>query len=67
MIAPLTKADLLYPLTLYFQGEPAQEIQRFHVESATDCMQRLGMEFSDDYSEILNSAYLKTLRREMGF
>ena len=67
VIVPLTKADPLYPLTLYFQGEPSQEIQRFHAESATDCMQRLGMEFSGDYPAILNSAYLKTLRREMGF
>lgn len=66
VILPLKPDSPLYPLALYFQGEPAQEIQRFHVESAMECMQRLGVEFSGDYPEMLGRAYCATLRSTMG-
>jgi len=66
VILPLTKNDPLYPLTLYFQGEPADEIQRFHAEAAGECMQRLGLEFSNDYAGMLEHAYRRTLQAQMG-
>ena len=67
VILPLKSGDPLYPLALYFQGEPMEEIQRFRADEATKCKQRLGVEFSGDYSGMLSHAYDKTLRKEMGF
>lgn len=65
VILPLTKNDPLYPLALYFQGQPVHEIQRFKAEAATDCLQQLGIKFSTDYQAMLSRSYRKTLRETM--
>lgn len=66
VIAPLREGDPLYPLTLYFQGGPTEEIQHFDTRQAQARLARLGVRFPEDYQELLRNALDRTLRAAMG-
>ncbi|MBK5967598.1 MULTISPECIES: amino acid adenylation domain-containing SDR family oxidoreductase [Thiorhodovibrio] len=66
VIAPLRETDPLYPLTLYFQGGPTEEIQHFETRQAQARLGPLGVEFPSDYRELLRNAFDRTLRGAMG-
>lgn len=66
VIAPLKEGDPLYPLTLYFQGGPTEEIQHFETRAAQARLGALGVGFPGDYRALLRDAFDRTLRGAMG-
>lgn len=66
VIDPLVEGSPLYPLTLYFQGEPGEEYMHFNTRLAQAARERLGIAYPDDYRKLLRDAFDKTLRAALG-
>jgi len=66
VITPLAESSPLYPLTLYFQDNPSEEIMHFETALGQAELMRHGIEYPKDYSELLRNAFDKTLRGALG-
>ena len=66
VIEPLTESSPLFPLTLYFQDEPAEEIMHFETSLGQAALARHKIAYPKDYKKLLADAFDKTLRGALG-
>lgn len=62
VVVPLAEANPLYPLTLYFQDNPSEEIMHFETTLGQAELARHGIKYTSGYRRLLGDAYEKTLR-----
>lgn len=66
VIVPLAESSPLYPLTLYFQDNPSEEIMHFETALGQAELVRHNIEYPRDYRQLLTDAFDKTLRGALG-
>lgn len=66
VIVPLVESNPLYPLTLYFQDDPSEEIMHFETALGQAELARHGIDYPKDYRKLLSDAFDKTLRGALG-
>ncbi len=66
VIKPLNESNPLYPLTLYFQDDPSDEIMHFETAFGQAELARHGIKYPNGYRKLLHDAFDKTLRGAFG-
>lgn len=66
VIDPLGESNPLYPLTLYFQNRPSEEIMHFETALGQAELARHDIRYPKSYRKLLYDAFDKTLRGAFG-
>lgn len=66
VIVPLSESTPLYPLTLYFQDNPSEEIMHFETALGQAELERHNIHYPKEYRKLLGDAFDKTLRGALG-